>query len=171
MKASPAEILCTPPRGRLLPIGWFPTALLGGLGVLALWSLTGYRGLANASDARLPISGTVAYQGQPLSSGTIEFVAQIVPVEVADECGAITVAIEDGRFEVPQRQGLVPGLYLAKIRTDSGVHAGRTSPEEEPLACVAPPSVPVRVKLEQREFILITVKKGRQHEYQFELVE
>ncbi len=144
--------------------------LLGGLFALllltSLWAIQSSGG----GDHRHAISGAVWCGGQPLPSGTIEFLCQLRPVESSDECSDITVAIENGRFEVPQPQGLVPGLYLVKIRADCWEYIPRTVAGEDTPFCGASPSVPVQVRPEQMEFILIGVKAGREHQYHFELV-
>ncbi len=144
-------------------------SLAGLFAVLLLTSLWAFQA-SSAGDHRHSISGTVICGGQPLPSGTIQFLCQLRPIEFSDESCDITVAIENGRFEVPQRQGLVPGLYLVKIRPDSSEYVPRTVAEEDIPFCGATPSVPVQVKPEQLDFILIGVKAGREHQYHFELI-
>jgi len=83
-----------------LPFRWVGGALYL-LGVLTL------AGCSN--DPRLSVSGTVKYKGQPLDQGRIEFHP---PGGIGNLSGA---TISDGRYNVPQMNGLAPATYDVKI--------------------------------------------------------
>lgn len=58
---------------------------------------------------RLPVSGSVTLDGQPLPNGEIAFTSEsVVPVVSGGK-------IIDGKFSVPQQQGLPPGTYKVAI--------------------------------------------------------
>jgi hypothetical protein len=59
---------------------------------------------------RLPLSGTVTFQEQPLDAGTIEF----LPLDPNNRFSARTM-IAAGKFQVPREQGLPPGTYRVLI--------------------------------------------------------
>jgi len=80
-------------RGRLL--------FLLGLGPLML------AGCSN--DPRLAVSGTVRFNGQPLDQGRIEFHP---PGGKGSLSGA---GIHDGRYHIPQANGLAPATYEVRI--------------------------------------------------------
>ena len=80
-------------RGRLL--------FLLGLGPLML------AGCSN--DPRLAVSGTVRFNGQPLDQGRIEF-------HPPGGKGSLSgTGIHDGRYHIPQANGLAPATYEVKI--------------------------------------------------------
>ncbi len=83
-------------------------------GMLALSLLvTGGCGNEGGDDLpREPISGTVTYEGKPLANGTIQF----QPASQAEGMAAGGMIV-NGRFEVPRKEGPVPGKY--KVQIDS----------------------------------------------------
>jgi hypothetical protein len=66
-------------------------------------------------SARLPVSGTVAVDGQPLASGEIAF-APASPGQ-GNSAGA---AIERGKYSISAEQGLLPGDYKVSIHAFRG---------------------------------------------------
>ncbi len=75
------------------------------------------------STDRLPLEGTVLYQGKPLEQGHITFLTTSgAPGPV---CGAV---IRDGSFEIPTEQGLAPGSYRVQISSRGGI--APQTPEE-----------------------------------------
>lgn len=65
---------------------------------------------------RLPISGTVRFEGERLDQGSIEF-------SPTEESPNVTSGgrIENGRFRIPSHQGLPPGTYLVRISSAQAV--------------------------------------------------
>ena len=71
---------------------------------------------------RLPVSGTVRLDGQPLDAGSISF----EPTEKAGTSAGS--AIEAGAFEIATERGLPPGTYVVRIYAP----AGEAAPTEMP---------------------------------------
>src|SRR3569623_3186995 len=97
--------------------------LMGSTLILGLLAGCGSRG-----PALMPISGEVKFDGQPLSTGTIEFIPN------ADTNGPSTGAkIEAGRYTVPREKGGVVGDYRVLItsiqKTGEKIPAGTAAPE------------------------------------------
>ncbi len=69
---------------------------------------------------RVPVSGEITLQGQPLTRGTIEFAPQS-PTGI--QSGA---SITDGKFRIDREHGLPPGLYTVRVFSPSD-SAGDTS--------------------------------------------
>lgn len=88
------------------------------------------------SNGRLAVAGSVQFQGKPLDQGTLAFHA----VELANSPPALESAAEcliaDGRFSLPAEQGLLPGMYLVRIRS---TEAFDITPEEYAAGKTAPP--------------------------------
>jgi hypothetical protein len=66
-------------------------------------------GCGGASDGRRAVSGQVLLNGNPLTSGSIEF-SPLAPGGV--QSGAL---IEAGQYAIPRDQGLTPGEYRVAI--------------------------------------------------------
>jgi hypothetical protein len=58
---------------------------------------------------RLAITGTVKYKGEPIPSGSIEF----IPHPGVNTNGG--ASITNGRYKIPAEKGLEPGMYTVKI--------------------------------------------------------
>ncbi len=79
-------------------------------------------GCGGDSQGRLPISGNVTFDGEPLAIGNLSFTPQQAG---GVRSGAI---IRDGQYAIKAEKGLPPGEYLVRIH--SAVDAG---PPTEPL--------------------------------------
>jgi len=71
---------------------------------------------------RLPLSGKVQFNGQPLEQGTIEFAS----ADRQQQTGAV---IQGGTFDIPATQGLPPGEYIVRI---SSAEEGAAPPPDQP---------------------------------------
>ena len=100
------------------------------------------------------ISGTVTYHGQPVKRGSIRFICQVVPVENALPFTDATAPIIDGRYTVPQSEGLVPGLYLVEINVDEVY-----GPSETPPA-VAEGNARRVIPLSGESPVILSIKRG-----------
>ncbi|MSR32420.1 MAG: hypothetical protein EXR99_13050 [Gemmataceae bacterium] len=79
----------------------FLLALLGFLPVI---------GCGGPLTTRLPVKGNITFKGQPLAHGNIQFLTtQGAPGPAA---GAM---VKEGKYEIPQLQGLDPGTYKVII--------------------------------------------------------
>ena len=84
--------------------------------LLALLVLGGCSG-ATDDLPRQAVSGQVTLNGQPLSSGTIQFQPGAGPRAVSMSGGAL---IQDGSYSIPRNEGLVPGKYKVSVSAASG---------------------------------------------------
>jgi hypothetical protein len=81
-------------------------------------------GCTDQYAGRLPVSGTVTLEGQPLKEGSI----QLLPLENQDtQTGS---AIVDGKFTIEKRDGLKPGKYMVRITSGDGVTPANSNEEE-----------------------------------------
>jgi hypothetical protein len=64
---------------------------------------------------RLPLTGTVTWQGRPLAKGSILF----VPVQ-EHRGPKIGAAIVNGDYRIEKERGATPGTYRVEVRSDSG---------------------------------------------------
>ena len=62
-----------------------------------------------SNDPRLAVGGTVRFKGQPLDQGRIEFHP---PEGKGNQSGAV---ITDGRYQIPQANGLAPNTYEVRV--------------------------------------------------------
>jgi hypothetical protein len=66
-------------------------------------------------EGRLPLTGTVSWQGQRLEKGSIVF------VPTAGHRGPkIGAPIVDGGYEIEAKRGATPGAYRVEVRSDTG---------------------------------------------------
>ena len=116
---------------------------------------------------RVPVSGTVTLDGQPLATGTITFEPkQPLPTQA----GGKVVA---GKFEIPKEAGPVPGEYAVAIfggpvdpkaaaEFDGGA-ISRTDPRYEKLREVVP------AKFNSSTTLSAQVRAGEPNSFQFDL--
>ena len=92
----------------------------------AVVTASGLAGCGGAIDTlpRQPISGTVTFEGEPLKSGSIQFVPDKTKEGITSG-GVIT----DGRFDVAQADGPVPGQYKVIIFAAGGSGAAANAGE------------------------------------------
>jgi hypothetical protein len=83
-------------------------------------------GCGGADDnlPREPISGTVTFEGQPIKSGSIQFVPEKTKEGITSG-GVIT----DGHFDVARAVGPVPGQYKVRIFAAGGSGAAANAGE------------------------------------------
>jgi hypothetical protein len=72
-------------------------------------------GCGDSAGGRQAVSGTVIFRGNPLDQGNIMFM--LVSSEVPTRAGA---GITNGKYEIAQMQGLVPGKYRVSISSGDG---------------------------------------------------
>ncbi|WP_425613643.1 hypothetical protein NA78x_003478 [Anatilimnocola sp. NA78] len=64
-------------------------------------------GCGSDTGGRLPVAGTVTFQGQPLKTGSIEFSS------AGGERGGASIV--DGAYSIPPMSGLLPGTYTVRV--------------------------------------------------------
>jgi hypothetical protein len=102
------------------------------LGLLIL----GIAGCGDDLGNRQEVSGVVTLQGQPLDDGAIEF----TPLESQQPDGVETKSgapIVQGKYVIPQGQGLAPGKY--RVRITAGTPDPPPQPGELPSPTFGPP--------------------------------
>jgi hypothetical protein len=112
------------------------------------------------------ISGTVNFDGQPLPKGTIQF----QPASQA-EGTASGGMIDDGRFDIPQNEGPVPGKYKVQINTREDA-APALAPGELPGAPNVPKKRPVGLippRYNTKTELTEEVKSGGENIFKFDL--
>ncbi|MGC1273274.1 MAG: carboxypeptidase-like regulatory domain-containing protein [Planctomycetaceae bacterium] len=136
-----------------------PTILLLG----GLFSLSGCG--AENELGRLPVSGTVLLDGEPLDSGTISF----DPIDQATgTSGGATVTA--GQFEIATERGLPPGIYRVRISAPTGGVAASDAeppPPGEPTE-TAKERIPASWNTESQE--QVEVKEGEENIFTFPIV-
>lgn len=102
---------------------------------------------------RLPISGTVTFEGEPLDQGFIEF----SPTENNPNI-ASGDRVENGRFQIPAHLGLTPGTYL--VRISSAEETGEVVEPEFPGAATstARERIPPEYNIESDQRITVTAE-------------
>lgn len=75
--------------------------------VLLLVALAGCGG---GSTSRVPVEGTVTFDGKPVDGGSISFI-----LEGTTTTAPVGAVIKDGRYAVEAEKGPVPGKYKVEI--------------------------------------------------------
>lgn len=95
--------------------------------LVACWTLS-LPGCGQA-DGRRPVSGEVTLHGQPLAAGTIVF-------ESADGNRGGTT-IENGKYSLPAKLGLLPGKYTVRVSAvESSAAASASAPPGPEAAAI-----------------------------------
>jgi hypothetical protein len=81
-----------------------------GLGILAVL-IALLVGCGSKEKDRKAVSGTVTFKGAPLNNATIRF----LPAAESTATSQATASIDDGKYELPASQGLMPGKYQVSI--------------------------------------------------------
>lgn len=126
------------PSSRLMPTHWH-----------ALWLSVTFLTLVGCSDnplGRMPISGRITFDGQPLDVGTIDF----RPPQGTKGVGS-GAAVRAGIYQIEEKRGLPPGKYEVRIFSSKedtsplpeGVAPGGMRPGVERL----PPKVNLKTEL------------------------
>lgn len=99
---------------------------------------------------RVPVSGQVLVDGQPLAAGTIEFSPQS---SAGQSSGAV---IRAGKFSIPVAQGLPPGKYTVRVYSP----ASGAPLEDGPPGPLGPSAVqdgiPAKYNAESQEVLEVT---------------
>jgi hypothetical protein len=94
--------------------------------VLILPAMTIAGGCSEDPNGRHAVSGTVKFDGAPLKEGNISF----QPTEGQPTYGGATIT--DGKYSVPQEQGLVNGKYQVSINSPVPGTGGKPAPDAMP---------------------------------------
>ncbi len=102
---------------------------------------------------RLRIHGTVALDGAPVDRGSIRF-TPATPTEGEQSLSAGAIIV-NGKFDIPQEQGLPPGTYLLSVSSPdtSGKQVPYSPGPGAPTIMVAPDQIPVSYNMESKHTI------------------
>ena len=82
---------------------------------------------------RLPLAGTVSWQGRPIQNGSIVF------VPTAGHRGPkIGAKIVDGGYEIEAHRGATPGAYRVEVRSEAGEYPHSPTDAQPRARKVAP---------------------------------
>ena len=57
------------------------------------------------------LTGTATYDDRPIESGTMS----LIPIETQREAAGTTATITNGKFSIPAKVGIVPGIYRISV--------------------------------------------------------
>ena len=139
-----------------------PKCFLQLVGVVWILTPTGCGGPGDGLP-RQAVSGSVTLKGQPLPQGTIQF---LPTTDKQPTAGA--VEIKDGKYSLPQVQGLVPGSYKVMISSakDSGAQQG---PPDSPGKHGPPPKDLIAAQYNVQTKLTAEVKEGGSNTFDFSL--
>ncbi|MDR0704425.1 MAG: carboxypeptidase-like regulatory domain-containing protein [Planctomycetaceae bacterium] len=119
-------------------------------------------GCTNNPQGRLPITGEVTLNGQPLENGSISFDPIGSQTERLQSGGQIV----NGKYEIAAPQGLVPGEYQVRITSmivDPKAPPPKDSVEPPKMINIVPPEF--GSKTTQK----VTVEKGKENRFDFKM--
>lgn len=119
-----------------------------GLNLALLLALAGCGG--KDSVERVPVSGTVTFQGQPVQDGQIRFVP-----DAETATGVVIEAIENERYATKSSGGLTPGKYRVEILAFDPQTPPPQTAEDPPRKQLIPD------KYNQRTQLRLTVEPGQ----------
>ncbi len=122
--------------------GWFVVAV-------AL-SLVGCGDKSN----RLPLAGTVKWQGRPLAKGSILF------VPMADHRGPkVGAPIVNGEYQIERDRGAAPGTYRVEVRADTGEYPH--APTDRPRPKAPAPQVVIPAEYNRQSKLTAAVSRDQ----------
>jgi hypothetical protein len=137
------------------------------LGIAASALVTGCGG-AEDGLPRQRVGGTVKWKGEPLKRGRI----QLQPIGTGGSAGG--AGIVDGRYAIPQAEGLVPGKYQVLIygMTD----AAQPAPAQPALPGETPPPSkavkdPIPEQYNSKSQLTAEVTKDGANQFDYDLVD
>lgn len=140
-------------------------AVVGGL--LSVCVLSSGCGSQNANPLnRLPVSGSITLDGNPLDQGLIQF----EPMAKGKDAVNASAAVSGGNFAVPAAGGLLPGTY--RVAISSKPQAGATS--SDPVKAMEEASKPqgaerIPAKYNADTELKAEVKSGGPNDFKFDL--
>jgi hypothetical protein len=130
---------------------------------LALLALLSGTACGEPSDKlpREPVRGTVTFDGKPLESGTVVFLP--ASVQGQTQSGGM---IQHGVYDIPRREGPVPGVYTVVITAAAGNAA---APAGAPGKELPIPKQPIPARYNTKSDLKVEVKQGGDNQFNFDL--
>jgi hypothetical protein len=130
--------------------------------ISALLALLAWAGCGGPTDdlPREEVWGEVHFEGKPLEAGVIQFHPDQGPG--GTQAGAM---IRGGAYQIPRREGPVPGTY--KVVISSAVAAA--APPGPPGRELPPPKELIPAKYNTKSGLVAGVKKGEKNRFDYDL--
>ena len=112
---------------------------------------------------RLPISGKITLDGQPLDDGTVRFTSK-----GSEKLSASGAAVQNGEYHIPQDKGLPPGTYHVEISApdlDAPPVVYRAAPGEPSLPPGPPERIPPEYNTNSNKTISVTAEGDNHFEF------
>lgn len=117
-------------------------------------------GCGSKGPARFAVSGTVAYKGEALKSGAIQF----EPLETG-QGSAGGAPIVDGQYTIPAERGLAEGNYRVRIYSGTTGEAPKEPPG--PGVPIAAERIPVRYNVNSE--LKASIRAGADNTFDYQL--
>lgn len=116
----------------------------------------------SSGDSRLGVTGKIQFKGTPIKTGTIQFTAD--DKNNKSFAGAV---ITDGLYEVPAKNGLMPGTYTVRISAGDP----KQKAEEDPLPGETGPMAKELIPPEYNanSNVKFEVKAGQKNEFNLDI--
>ncbi len=121
---------------------------------------------------RLPIAGTVQWEGSPLKTGTIRF--EPFDTQPGDKRTAAGATIRDGKFALSSTEGVPPGKYSVAITASEDTSGPTSSDPVEAMSQVSKQPVPKQLipeRYNRRTELVVEVKPNGPNMFPFDLTE
>ena len=135
-------------------------SLVGVLGVCAV--AAGLAGCTGGGEKRYAVSGEVKWRSKPLDKGAITFLPEDPSLGAAG--GSM---IKDGRYDIPARDGLLPGRY--KVLITSADPSGASDPDALPGPSGPLPKDRVHPKYNTQTTLIREVKAEGPNTFNFDV--
>lgn len=139
----------------------------GVLVIVALFAVATGSGCGESANkhGRIPFSGTVTLDGQPLAGGYLIFEPK---AGQPTQSGGM---IKDGKFEVSEKGGAAPGLYSVAIFSGSDPLPNKYSPgtPEYEAAAMRAPGEQIPPKFNVNTTLTAEVKSGEENVFKFDV--
>jgi hypothetical protein len=121
----------------------------------------GMTGCADGRAKHYAVSGVVKWQGKPLDHGAITFLAEDPAI------GTGGAMIKDGQYDIPAKQGLLPGRY--KVVITSVDSKNKVLDPDSPPGYLPVPKDRIQPKYNAQTTLMADVKAEGQNTFNFEV--
>lgn len=121
---------------------------------------------------RVPVSGTVQWQGAPLKQGAIRF--EPFDIKPGDKRTAAGATIREGKYSLSSAEGVPPGKYSVSITATEDTPAATSTDPVEAMSQVGKQAVPKQLipeRYNRRTELVIEVTAKGPNSFPFDLTE